>query len=668
MFRKILIANRGEIACRVIETAKRLGIATVAVYSEADRGSLHVGLADEAYFLGPAPAEESYLNGQRIVEIARDTGAEAIHPGYGFLSESADFADEVAAANLTFIGPPPDAIRAMGEKDAAKRLMEQAGVPVVPGYHGADQDDETLAREAERTGYPLLIKAVAGGGGKGMRLVEKAQAFMDGLAGARREATAAFGDGRVLIEKFVERPRHIEIQVFADTHGHTLHLFERDCSLQRRQQKVIEESPAPGMTEALRDKMGAAAVAAARATNYVGAGTVEFIADASKGLSPDHFYFIEMNTRLQVEHPVTEMITGLDLVEWQLRVAAGEPLPRRQEALQVTGHAVEARVYAEDPDRDFMPATGVVTHLRLPPEDNGVRIDCGLQEGEAVTPHYDPMIAKVIAWAPDRGTALARLGGALRSFEVVGCVTNIEFLRTLVEHPAFSDGAVDTGFIARHREDLAAHAEVPNEALALAALYQLLPTKPVVRRADPFSPWSRCQGWRVWGGARQFIHVAAPSGLREVVATFDPDGVIGLELADWHCKVRSLRREGTRVRLDLGDHILCASVVGEEGRVTVFLDGAAYRFGLPDQLAGEPDAAFLDNRVVAPLPGRISAISIAEGENIRAGQPLVLLEAMKMEHTLVAPGDGVVERITCAKGDQVEEGAALVILAGSEKG
>ena len=662
MFRKILIANRGEIACRVIKTAKRLGIRSVAVYSQADRGARHVSLADEAYLLGPAPSEESYLRGDCLIDIAKRTGAQAIHPGYGFLSENADFAEKVAAARLTFVGPPPDAIRSMGEKDAAKRLMEKAGVPVVPGYHGEAQNDEVLAQEADKIGYPVLIKAVAGGGGKGMRRVDEPGGFSGALAGARREAAASFGDDRVLIEKYLEKPRHIEFQIFADAHGNCVHLFERDCSLQRRQQKVIEEAPAPGMTDTLREKMGKAAVSAAKAIGYAGAGTVEFIADTKRGLDAEQFYFIEMNTRLQVEHPVTEMITGLDLVEWQLRVAAGETLPLDQRGLGMNGHAVEARVYAEDPEREFMPATGVVTHLRIPAEGEGVRIDLGLEEGEAVTPYYDPMVAKVIAWAPERATALARLGAALETFELEGCITNVSFLRALVGHPECLDAAVDTGFIARHLDDLSAKAPAQKEALVIAALHQLLPEKTAVRRADPFSPWARCHGWRLWGGARQFLHISSAEDLHEVAATFRPDGSIGLELQGWHCRVASFRREGSRVRVDLGERILTGGVIGEAGKVTVFLKGAAYRFGLPDQLAGEAESASPDDRVVAPLPGKVSAVKVAVGDKLRAGQPLVLLEAMKMEHTLVAPRDGSVERIDCSEGELVEEGTALVLL------
>ncbi len=663
MFCKILIANRGEIACRVMATARRLGIATVAVYSEADRSARHVKLADEAYLLGPAPAAESYLRGERIIEICHKAGAEAVHPGYGFLSENADFAEAVEAAGLVFIGPPAAAIRAMGAKDAAKRMMEKAGVPVVPGYHGKRQDAGTLTKAAEAIGYPVLIKAVAGGGGKGMRRVSAPEDLAEALAGARREAKAAFGDQRVLLEKYLQTPRHIEVQVFADDHDNAVHLFERDCSLQRRHQKVVEEAPAPGMSAEMRQRMGEAAVAAAQAINYRGAGTVEFIADVTDGLSPERFYFMEMNTRLQVEHPVTEMITGLDLVEWQLRVAAGEALPLAQDEIAVSGHAVEARVYAEDPDNGFLPATGRVDHLALPVEDGGLRVDRGLDAGARITPHYDPMIAKVIAWGADRATALARLAAGLEALELEGCLTNVSFLGRLVGHPKFAAQELDTGFIERHMADLIGSGEVPEEALAVAALHQLLPERAHQRRADPHSPWASCYGWRLWGGARQFVHISAGDRVVDVAASFGRGRVIELDLPSGARSVRLLAREGSRVTLDLGDRMLKASVVGREGAVTVFLDGTTYRFGLPDQLAGEAEAAAADDRVVAPLPGRVTALKVKAGAQVAKGAPLLVVEAMKMEHTLVAPRDGRVETVTCAEGDQVEEGAALVVLA-----
>ena len=472
MFRKILIANRGEIACRVIATAHRLGIATVAVYSDADAQARHVALADEAWPIGPAPARDSYLNIARIIDAARRSGAEAIHPGYGFLSENADFAEACARAGITFIGPPPEAIRAMGSKAAAKALMQRSGVPLVPGYHDEAQDAATLRAAAERIGYPVLLKASAGGGGKGMRIVEQPDALAAAIESAQREAAASFGDDRLLIEKYLTRPRHIEIQVFADTHGNCVSLFERDCSIQRRHQKVLEEAPAPGMDPARRRAMGEAAIAAARAVGYVGAGTVEFIAEGGA------FYFMEMNTRLQVEHPVTELITGQDLVEWQLLVAAGEPLPLTQDELAISGHAIEARVYAEDPARDFLPSIGRLDHLRQPDETAHVRVDTGVRQGDAITPYYDPMIAKLIVWGEDRTAALRRLAGALAAYEVVGVHTNLGLLRGVATHPAFAGAELDTGFIARHAEVLlpdaaALPAETQRVVLAAAALAAL---------------------------------------------------------------------------------------------------------------------------------------------------------------------------------------------------
>ncbi|WP_332687687.1 acetyl-CoA carboxylase biotin carboxylase subunit, partial [Devosia sp.] len=518
MFKTILIANRGEIACRVIRTAKRLGIRTVAVYSDADAGALHVALADEAHRIGAAPASQSYLRGDAVIEAALASGAQAIHPGYGFLSENADFAEAVAAAGLVFIGPSAAAIRAMGLKDAAKALMQEAGVPVVPGYHGASQDVGVLAAEAERIGYPVLIKARAGGGGKGMRRVDDPRDFAEALAGAQREGLASFGDGHCLIESYVAHPRHIEVQVFGDSHGNVVHLFERDCSLQRRHQKVIEEAPAPGMTAEMREAMGAAAVRAAKAIGYSGAGTVEFIVDARDGLRPDRFYFMEMNTRLQVEHPVTEFITGLDLVELQLRVAAGEGLPFGQHDLTIDGWAFEARIYAEDAARDFLPAPGTLGHLRLPETQAAVRVDSGVRQGDAITTHYDPLIAKLIVHGPDRAAALNRLRGALARCQVAGTVTNLAFLAALTADADLASGDVDTDLIARKQEALVAPPDLPDVAVALAALTALqLPGKP-----DP-DPWGARDGWRAWGKASHQVTLHGDAAL-PVAVTLMPDG------------------------------------------------------------------------------------------------------------------------------------------------
>ena len=515
MFSSVLIANRGEIAVRVIRTARRRGLRTIAVYSDADAQALHVRMADEAHAIGASPAAQSYLSIATIVAVAKATGAECIHPGYGFLSENAAFAEACRDAGIVFVGPPPAAIRAMGLKDRAKALMEKAGVPVVPGYHGDKQDAAFLKRKAYEIGYPVLIKAVAGGGGKGMRRVDGDGAFHAALASAQREAKAAFGDDKVLLEKYLLKPRHIEIQVFGDSHGNAVHLFERDCSLQRRHQKVLEEAPAPGMPLAMRKAMGDAAVAAAKAIGYVGAGTVEFIADVSHGLKADAFYFMEMNTRLQVEHPVTEMITGQDLVEWQLRVAGGEPLPLAQHALAIHGHAIEARVYAEDPARGFLPATGTLRRLRPPAESAHVRIDSGIREGDAVTPYYDPMVAKLIVWDHDRAAALRRLVGALTSYQIAGLTTNIAFLADVARHPAFVAADLDTGFIERHAADLLPGPQpISDRVLALACLGVLLHRKAeagaaAARSPDPWSPWHAVDGWRLNDEGRSDLRLAA---------------------------------------------------------------------------------------------------------------------------------------------------------------
>jgi len=629
LFSKILIANRGEIACRVMRTARRLGVATVAVYSDADAGALHVATADAARRIGPAPARQSYLDIAAILAAARDSGAEAIHPGYGFLSENAEFAEACAAAGLVFIGPPPGAIRTMGSKSAAKALMEAAGVPVVPGYHGDDQSPARLAEEAERIGYPVLIKAVAGGGGRGMRIVAGKGEFARALDGARREAQGAFGDDRVLLERYLPRPRHIEVQVFADTHGNTVHLFERDCSIQRRHQKVVEEAPAPGLSAAQRKALGEAAVAAARAVGYVGAGTVEFVAAAGA------FHFIEMNTRLQVEHPVTEAVTGVDLVEWQLRVAAGEELPLRQRDLALRGHAIEARLYAENPARGFLPATGTVTGLRLAAGE-GIRIDTGIRAGDAVTPFYDALLAKIVAWGEERETARRRLAAALGASAVAGLATNLGFLARLAGDAEFAAGAVDTGYIERRGEALTAPRPVPREAVAAAALQRL-------GTAAAAEPWERGDGWRL-------NLPAAPRSLR-------------FRCGEAEIAVTA-RRDGGGWRLDIaGD-----SAPADPGRAIVFgdevtLGGESWRLVPVDPLA-PPDAAELAaGRLTAPMPGRVAQVLVAEGAAVRRGEALMVIEAMKMEHTIAAPRDGVVARLAYAVGDPVEEGAELVALA-----
>ncbi len=665
MFAKILIANRGEIACRVIKTARRLGVRTVAVCSEADTGAAHAALADEAWEIGPAPTRLSYLCADKIIEAALNSGAQAVHPGYGFLSENADFAEACARAGLVFIGPPAAAIRASGGRSEAKALMERAGVPLVPGYHGEDQSEAVLAEAAGRMGYPVLIKASAGGGGKGMRVVEAAEQFSAQLAAARREAAASFGNDRVLVEKYLARPRHVEIQVFADGHGNCVYLFERDCSIQRRHQKVVEEAPAPGMSPDLRRRMGEAAVAAARAIGYQGAGTVEFLLDGD-----DRFYFMEMNTRLQVEHPVTEFITGLDLVEWQLRVAAGQPLPRRQEDLAVRGHAIEVRLYAEDPARDFMPAVGRLEHLRFPEPGPHVRIDSGVRQGDRISVHYDPMIAKLIVWDEDREGAVRRLGAALAATEVAGLATNLEFLGAIARHPAFAAAALDTGFIARHQEDLLpAEAPLADEVLGLAALGLLLERKAAAAAEalagpDPYSPWHSRDGWRLNDDAHDSLHLR--HGGQDVLLPliFRPWG-FELALPGGRVEARgSLSPEG-RLSAQLGAVRRQAGFVHRDGMVTLFLEGRRHQLSLIDPLPSDA-ADGPAGGVVAPMPGVITALLVEAGATVVKGQPLVVMEAMKMEHTLKAPADGTVDRLCYAVGALVEDGAALVEFTAAE--
>ncbi len=659
MFDRILIANRGEIACRVIRTARRMGVSAVAVYSDADAGAQHVLQADEAVRIGPAPAAESYLRGERIIEAALQTGAQAIHPGYGFLSENADFAEACAAAGIKFIGPPAGAIRAMGSKSAAKALMQKAKVPVVPGYHGAGQDPDELAEQAAEIGFPVLIKASAGGGGKGMRRVERSEDFAAALESAQREAAGAFGDDRMLIEKFVESPRHIEIQVFADSHGNAVHLFERDCSIQRRHQKVVEEAPAPGMTEARRAEMGATAVDAARAIGYEGAGTVEFIVGAG-----GDYHFMEMNTRLQVEHPVTETITGQDLVEWQLRVAAGEALPRAQEDLAIAGHAIEVRLYAEDPDRDFLPRTGTLKHLRLP-ENDGIRCDSGVTEGDSVTVHYDPMIAKLIAWSAEgRTAALRRMERALAQTEIIGLESNRDYLQRVIGHSQFVEGNFDTGFVDTHRADIQSSETGPSEeALACAALAieidrQENAAAAAAASTDPRSPWHLVNGWRLNDSGRHDIRLAqGETGYVVPVAYGPADYVLELPSGPVRCAVE---RVGDRLRVQIGHRRIAAGAYVDAGIVAIWIDGVRTAFDRVDPLAGVTDLEEAEDRLVAPMSGKVIRVVAEAGAEVEAGEPILVLEAMKMEQTIVAPGDGTVSAIHYGAGDQVEEGAQLV--------
>jgi 3-methylcrotonyl-CoA carboxylase alpha subunit len=666
MFDTILIANRGEIACRVIKTARRLGIRTIAVYAEADAGARHVELADEAIPIGPSPARQSYLVGDKIVAAARSTGAQAIHPGYGFLSENAGFAEAVTSAGLVFIGPPAEAIRAMGSKSAAKTLMAGSGVPLVPGYHGADQDPGLLAAEARRIGYPVLIKASSGGGGKGMRIVEAPDGFAGALASAKREAAAAFGDDQVLIEKYLARPRHIEIQVFADTHGNIVSLFERDCSIQRRHQKVVEEAPAPGMTPERRRSMGEAACAAAKAINYVGAGTVEFIAEG------DAFYFMEMNTRLQVEHPVTEAITGLDLVEWQLRVAAGEALPARQSELEITGHAIEVRVYAEDPARDFRPQTGTLVHLQPPAEDAHVRVDTGVRAGDAISVHYDPMIAKLIVWDEDRTRAVQRLRQALSQYQIVGVTTNLAFLAAIAAHPAFAAGALDTGFIPRHGADLFRPAEPASaEILAAAALAVLLDRDRAAVAAaaasgDPWSPWALAGNWRLNGAGRQDLSFRDGDATHDVHAEPRPGG-FALDLPQGRCLAVTVRATEGALDYRLDGIKKRAGIVRAGEALVILSDGRPpHRLSLVDKLAPAEIETAGSGKLTAPMPGRITQVLTAPGAEVRRGTALLVLEAMKMEHTIAAPADGSIEAVRYAPGDLVEEGTELIVFKPAE--
>ncbi len=655
MFTKILIANRGEIACRVIATCQRLGIATVAVYSDADRDARHVRLADEAVGIGPAPARESYLRADAILDAARRTGAQAIHPGYGFLSENADFAQACAEAGIVFIGPSAAAIRAMGDKSAAKALMAQAGVPLTPGYHGDTQDPAFLREQADAIGYPVLIKASAGGGGKGMRRVDDSAAFIDALASCQREAKSAFGNAHVLVEKYVERPRHIEIQVFGDSHGNVVYLFERDCSVQRRHQKVLEEAPAPGMTAERRAAMGKAAVDAARAVNYVGAGTVEFIA------GPDgDFYFMEMNTRLQVEHPVTECITGTDLVEWQLRVASGAPLPLQQDQLQIRGHALEARLYAEDADKGFLPSTGTLRHLRLPAGNAHVRVDAGVEQGDAITPFYDPMIAKLIVWDVDRDAALRRMQQALAGCEVVGVTTNAAFLRRLVMTDSFANAKLDTALIEREQAALTLVDGDTDAALwALAAVAAVATDAPASTDArDPHSPWQASDGWRLGQRAARKLTLEH-RGSQRVVAVEGGAGAWSLRVDDAEVQATG-RVGGGQISLQIGQTLHRARIVRDGSELYLFGADGVQRFTLHDPVS-EADQGVADaGSLVAPMPGRIVATLLAPGTHVTRGTPLLVLEAMKMEHTLQAPADGTVQGYRVKAGDQVGDGAVLI--------
>jgi 3-methylcrotonyl-CoA carboxylase alpha subunit len=698
MFQKILIANRGEIACRVAATARRMGVRTVAVYSDADAQAKHVAACDEAVHIGGSAPQESYLQWQRIIDAARATGAQAIHPGYGFLSENAAFARACAAAGLVFIGPPPEAIEAMGLKAESKRLMEAAGVPLVPGYHGANQDAALLQAEADAIGYPVIIKASAGGGGKGMRVVERAEDFAAALASCQREARSSFGSDAVLIEKYVQRPRHIEIQVFGDAHGHYVYLFERDCSVQRRHQKLLEEAPAPGMTAELRQQMGLAAVAAARAVGYVGAGTVEFIVEqpggygledgrVAEGMSAAapsqgakapsggvgaRFFFMEMNTRLQVEHPVTEAITGLDLVEWQLRVAAGEPLPRQQEELRIHGHAIEARLCAENPDRQFLPATGRLEVYRGPESVafqppvgaavlgvQPVRIDSGVREGDVVSPYYDSMLAKLIVHGATRDEALARLDAALAATHIVGVATNVQFLRLVAASASFRRAELDTALIAREAEHLFGQERVGATRAVAAAVAHTLRREAALEDHDPFS---RRDGWRAWGEWQRSIRFAFGEATLDATLHYHHDGSHSLALGELRDRLEVAPAGGDALDIRYAGERRRYWVYGRDETLHVFCDLGATQIVEIDALAHAGEGPSEGGRLSAPMPGKVVSFAVQPGDTVRQGQTLAVMEAMKMEHTLTAPADGVVVELLYAPGDQVAEGAELLRL------
>jgi 3-methylcrotonyl-CoA carboxylase alpha subunit len=663
MFTKILIANRGEIACRVAATARRMGIKTVAVYSEADANAKHVAVCDEAVLIGPAPAKESYLRADKIIEVALATGAQAIHPGYGFLSENEGFANACAAAGLVFIGPPASAIRAMGSKSAAKALMEKADVPLVPGYHGDNQNADFLQEQADRIAYPVLLKASAGGGGKGMRIVERSADFKAALASCKREAINSFGDDKVLVEKYLTRPRHIEIQVFADMRGDCVYLFERDCSVQRRHQKVLEEAPAPGMTEERRQAMGDAAVAAAKAVGYVGAGTVEFIANQDGS-----FYFMEMNTRLQVEHPVTEMITGTDLVEWQLRVASGEPMPKTQQELTINGHSIEARIYAENPEKGFLPSIGTLMHVRTPQAVSfltpppslaaAVRIDSGVREGDAISPFYDPMIAKLIVWGKDRNEALARMSQALSEYQVVGLATNVAFLKRLIESSPFSGADLDTGLIERNQDQLfPAMQPVSIRILALAAA-SLLVSEDERSAKDP---WANASGWRLNGALQRQLQFADEEQTHALTAQYQRGGWV-VQHGAASALMTVSAHDADLLTIKLGDDTVRGAVVREGEVFHVFTGGSHYQLTYADPMAHAGEAEAEGGRLTAPMPGKIVAIYVGKGDTVEKGAPLMVMEAMKMEHTISAPGAGVIDELLFDVGDQVTDGTQLLIL------
>ena len=661
MFRRLLIANRGEIACRIAATARRMGLHVIAVHSEADAGAAHVRAADESVCIGPPRAHASYLDIDALIDAARRTGAEAVHPGYGFLSENAEFAERVAGAGLVFVGPPAGAIRAMGSKSAAKKIAADANVPLVPGYHEAGATPERLAEAAAEIGYPVLVKASAGGGGRGMRIVERAEDLAAALAAAEREAAAAFGDGALLLERYIARPRHVEVQVLADAHGAVLHLLDRDCSIQRRHQKVIEEAPAPGLPQPLRAEMGEAAVRLARAIGYTGAGTVEFLVENDSA-----FHFIEMNTRLQVEHPVTEMVTGLDLVEWQLRIAAGEPLAFSQGDIAASGHAVEARLYAEDPARGFLPQTGRLAYLAFPEGRPGLRIDSGVETGDEITPFYDPMIAKVVAWGEDRERARLALADALAGTLIAGLNTNLFFLEALVRHPAFAEPALDTHFIETHDVAAAKPPAGDVEAMRAMAAVAVLEDRAVRRLAlqeaapDRFSPWGRGDAWRLNGAGRDRLDFDN-NGEKATYEVAHTDNGYRLENGERSVSVAGVARGADgALTAEIDGRRRSGAVIADGNRLAVFLDGARGQLLLEDPGAAAESSEMGGGRLTSPMPGTVVRVLVEAGQSVAKDTPLLVLEAMKMEHTIAAPADGTVEALPFAVGDRVEEGVELV--------
>ncbi|KAG8581360.1 hypothetical protein GDO81_007647 [Engystomops pustulosus] len=662
---KVLIANRGEIACRVMRTAKKMGVQSVAVYSEADRNSMHVSLADEAYLIGPAASQQSYLRGDKILQVAKESGAQAVHPGYGFLSENTEFAELCKKENIIFIGPPSSAIRDMGIKSTSKSIMSAAGVPIIEGYHGEDQSDQHLKEQARKIGYPVMIKAVRGGGGKGMRIARSEAEFVEQLESARREARKSFNDDVMLIEKFVDNPRHVEVQVFGDQHGNAVYLFERDCSVQRRHQKIIEEAPGPGISPEVRRKLGEAAVRAANAVHYVGAGTVEFIMD-----SEHNFYFMEMNTRLQVEHPVTEMITGTDLVEWQLRVAAGERIPMTQDEITLNGHAFEARIYAEDPHNNFMPGAGPLIHLSTPPADATTRIETGVQQGDEVSVHYDPMIAKLVVWAKDRQAALTKLKFCLQQYNIVGLNTNIDFLLSLSGHPAFEAGDVHTNFIPLHYNELFPPKKgTSSEMLCQAALglilkEQLLTNEFNLQWEDKFSPFASSSGRRLNVLYTRNLSLMDGENKVDMKITYNQDGSYGIQISDRVFQVSGeLVNEGNVTYLKCSVDGTCSKskLIMIDHNIHLFSMEGSVQLGIPvPKFLSEVSTSGSQGGAVAPMTGTIEKVFVKAGDKVEAGDPLMVMIAMKMEHTIRAPKAGTIKKVFFKEGVQASRHAPLV--------